>query len=443
MRKRTGIALLACLALMAVSPPAAQGTEAPSPSPTKPAGGKLGTALAQLQTVTEGGGDAELWAEGAQLEVTSDEQVAVEVYVTGNVDAAAQKLANAGLTVQATSAKPVAVVAGLLAVSQLQAIADLKFVRSVLPIEAGGVDPLPSSYGGSGDADAQTDAGAVLSSGDAAHRGPAARALGTNGSGVKVGVISDSINQVGPGVAGSQATGDLPSGPGAITVTSDQAGGSDEGRAMAEIIYDTAPGVSQFVFGSGTVGGAAGKANAINALVASGARVIADDIFYLTEPFFQDGQVSQAVDAARATGVTYFASAGNRARQSWEGSYVNTPGEFHNFSGTGTDTLQTLATVPNGGFIQVALQWDEAWGAADTDIDALLRTTAGATLPGNATTGGQDDNPTTGLPREVVTWSNTTGAAVTVALRINRYLRHRFTVHEVHRPGQLRRFPNR
>ncbi|MCU0299313.1 MAG: hypothetical protein MUF33_12460, partial [Candidatus Nanopelagicales bacterium] len=112
MRKRTGIALLACFALMAVSPPAAQGNEAPSPSPTKPASGKLGTALAQLQTVTEGGGDADRWAQRAQLEVTSDEQVAVEVYVTGNVDAAAQKLTNAGLTVQATSAKPVPVVAG-------------------------------------------------------------------------------------------------------------------------------------------------------------------------------------------------------------------------------------------------------------------------------------------------------------------------------------------
>ena len=330
----------------------------------------------------EGGGDVERWAQGAQLDVTADEQVAVEVYVTGDVDSAAQKLADAGLDVQATSAKPLGVVAGLLVVSQLQAIADLKFVRSVLPIEAGGVDPLPASGGGSGDAAGQTDAGVVLSSGDAAHRGPAARALGTNGSGVKVGVISDSINQVGPGVSGSQGTGDLPAGPGAVTIASDQAGGSDEGRAMAEIIYDTAPGVTQFVFGSGTAGGATGKANAINALVASGARVIADDIFHLTEPFFQDGQVSQAVDAARAAGVTYFASAGNRARQSWEGTYVNSTGDYHNFSATGTDTLQTLATVPNGGFIQVALQWDEAWGAAATDIDALLRTTAGATLPG-------------------------------------------------------------
>ena len=46
-----------------------------------------------------------------------------------------------------------------------------------------------------------TDTGTVLSQGDAAHHGPQARALGTTGAGVKVGVISDSINQVSGGVA--------------------------------------------------------------------------------------------------------------------------------------------------------------------------------------------------------------------------------------------------
>jgi len=40
-----------------------------------------------------------------------------------------------------------------------------------------------------------TDVGAVTSAGDAAHNGPAARALGVNGAGVKVGVMSDSINR--------------------------------------------------------------------------------------------------------------------------------------------------------------------------------------------------------------------------------------------------------
>ena len=98
-----------------------------------------------------------------------------------------------------------------------------------------------------------TDVGAVLSQGDAVHHGPQARALGATGAGVKVGVISDSINQVGTKVAGSQASGDLPS---SVTVLADDPGSSDEGRAMAEIIYDGAPGITQMYFSTGTISAA-------------------------------------------------------------------------------------------------------------------------------------------------------------------------------------------
>ena len=88
---------------------------------------------------------------------------------------------------------------------------------------------------------------------------------------------------------------------------------------MAEIIFDTAPGIRHMLFTTGT-GGAATRAAGIDNLVTAGAKVIADDTFQITEPFFQDGIVAQAVDRAKAAGVTYLVSAGNRARQSWEGT---------------------------------------------------------------------------------------------------------------------------
>ena len=116
--------------------------------------------------------------------------------------------------------------------------------------------------------------------------------------------------------------------------------------------------------------------------------MIGDDIFWLNEPFFQDGQVAQAVNNAKAAGVTYFASAGNRARQSWEGTYTDSGG-FHNFAGG--DTTQSIVSVPPGSTIGVALQWNEPWGAATTDIDAFLTKPDGTALPG-ATSGGTDDN---------------------------------------------------
>ena len=59
--------------------------------------------------------------------------------------------------------------------------------------------------------------------------------LGITGVGSKIGVLSDSVNQVPGGIASSQALGDL---PGNIQVLQDGAAfDTDEGRAMLEIIF--------------------------------------------------------------------------------------------------------------------------------------------------------------------------------------------------------------
>jgi hypothetical protein len=184
---------------------------------------------------------------------------------------------------------------------------------------------------------------------------------------------------------------------------------------MAEIIYDMAPGITTMLFASGTNGGATAKAANIASLVSNGADVIADDIFYLTEPFFQDGQVSQAVDAAVAAGTAYFASAGNRARQSYEQTYRDSGG-LHDFDpGGGVDTRQTVATVPNGSYIQIVLQWAEPWGSATTDLNLVLRNDSGGGVLAQDTTNNIGANPMAS-----VTWTNNTGSAVTVDIDIAR-----------------------
>ncbi len=369
----------------------------------------------QLIPLRDGDEEAIAATRQADLTVSRAGRVLVQAYVTGPADRAAERLRSAGMSVEATAEDPLPVVEGWIPVERLTALAGLSVTQAVLPVTAGG-----------------SDAGSVQSEGVLAHGIPLAFSSGAStGEGVDVGVVSTSINRVGGGVGSSQASGDLPE---TVTVLKEDDGANpdDEGRAMAEIIFDGAPGIDSILFASGIVGGPAGKADSIDQLVAAGAEVIADDIFWLNEPFFSDGVTAQAVDRAKDAGVTYLASAGNRARQSWEGTYQNNAGSHDFDPGPGVDTVQTLASVPpvsgslpNGGFIQLVIQWDEVWGTAQSDFDLELVRANGNPLPCSVAnvnpSGGLDDNPVTGFPAEIVTWQNNCDPGnINVALKIER-----------------------
>ena len=268
-----------------------------------------------------------------------------------------------------------------------------------------------------------TNTGSVTSQGDAALKADVARTTySVTGAGVKVGVISDSYNRLGGAPAGV-ASGDLP----VVEVVEESAtaGNIDEGRAMAEIVHDVAPGAA-IAFHTAN-GGEANFAQGILDLAAAGCKVIVDDIIYLAEPFFQDGLVGQAVNqVVNNNGVTYFSSAGNRARVSYQAPYKNggtytNPGFFgtstayptHDFGSGAVDNLQQI-TIPTGGSLRLVLQWDNPFQSvsggvgATTDLDILiLNSTTGAILGGSAI-----DQSSGGDPVEVTgTVTNTTGAA--------------------------------
>ena len=302
--------------------------------------------------------------------------VLVDVYVRGAVARAADDLRALGMQVVAVSNRaPARMVEGFLpagGLAQAAALASTQAILSALSV---------------------AHTGSVLSQGDTAIHGPQARALGPNRSGVSVGIISDSIDQAGGGVAASQMTGDLP----VVQNLLDQAGGTDEGRAMAEIVYDEAPGISSIVFSSGTTGAGASKAASIDALVSHGVKVIADDIGILNEPFFQDGVVAQAVDRAKAAGVAYFTSAGNDSRNAWQGVYTPSGGSEDFDPGGAVDTIQSIGPIPAHVTVTLVLQWAERWGGATTNLDVDFYDMTGApVLLGTA----DDDNVASGLPME-------------------------------------------
>jgi len=134
------------------------------------------------------------------------------------------------------------------------------------------------------------------------HRAAEARnTLHVNGSNIKVGVLSDSVDFLVP----AQASSDL----GQVTVLPGQSGipGSGEGTAMLEIVYALAPGAQLFF----ATGGAseAGFAQNILDLRKAGCDIIVDDIGYFDESPFQDGILAQAVNTVSANGALYFSAA--------------------------------------------------------------------------------------------------------------------------------------
>ena len=271
-----------------------------------------------------------------------------------------------------------------------------------------------------------THAGSVTSQGDRAMRADVARAaLGVTGAGVTVGVLSDSFNCRG-GAAADVATGDLSP----VTVLQDEPGcgsGTDEGRAMLQIVHDVAPGAG-LSFATAFAGMASFAAN-IRALAAAGARVIVDDVIYFGEPMFQDGVIAQAVDSVAANGVAYFSAAGNYARQSYDHAFVagtSFPvgafgpgfigGIAHDFGGG--DFFQRVTLPPSTSFLLV-LQWDSptfSVGGIGTpnDVDVYIFNAAATQVISAATT----NNVASGDPIEFLSFVNSGAAALDVNIMI-------------------------
>ena len=257
-----------------------------------------------------------------------------------------------------------------------------------------------------------TNVGVVTTQGDAAMRSDDVRTnFSLNGTGVTVGTLSDSYNDLG-GAANDVTNGDLPAG---INVLEDDAPGmdTDEGRGMMQHIADVAPGAAQAFHTA--FKGQANFAQGIIDLMNAGCDVINDDIIYFEEPFFSDGVIAQAVDQVRANGIPYFSAALNYARQSYEATYRNSgtnPAGLanrigHDFDpGAGVDIYQSI-TIPANTRLRLTLQWDQPYAAVSgapgcgNDVDIFLYNAAANAIVAQST-----DNNVGGDPSEFLTFNN-------------------------------------
>lgn len=354
------------------------------------------------------------------------ERVQVEVRLDLLSPALLAQLEAAGLEITYSSERYARAV-GHVAPEDLEAIARLPEVATIHPL-----------YGYA------RWAGSVDNQADVSINADDARStFGIDGSGVEIGVLSDSFNDIiGGSISGSgcnrvltgsssQSSGDLPAsvrlldnGPG---------GGIDEGAGMAELIHDLVPGASlsfHTAFSS-----EAAFADGIDDLVACDADVLVDDIIFFAEPMFQDGPVAQAAQDAFDAGIPYYSSAGNSGTFGADEMYDDfgaTDGvfgeDFHDF-GSG-DRFASI-TIPGGGCnVLVVLQWNDPFdgtlgpGASD-DFDLLGCTSASVA---SCTFGSVDSQGCTfgggvqaGDPLEILGLTNNGAGAATVFFAVNHF----------------------
>lgn len=328
-----------------------------------------GSALASfdVQTSSTSNGSLSLRTDLSPL-VVNGNRVAIEVVAAPELDNIGQLKADLvmlGMEIDATFDP---FVSGMIAVEKLDDVAGLSSVLAVTPV-----------------LEVVTHEGAVTSEGVAALNADDVHSvLGIDGTGIRVGIISDSFDVSGDGsFAADIASGDLPEGV-VIVQEGDASNGCfsgeciDEGRAMAQIVHDVAPGAELMFHTAGA--GQAAMATAIRALADDGADIIVDDVGFFTAPMFMDGIIAQVVDQVVSEGVAYFSSAGNSGNDSYDatldvsasnadfkaGSTMHT-GTLHDFDSTPSevDTFQKI-TIPDGAKVTISLQWNEPFGTHST-----------------------------------------------------------------------------
>jgi hypothetical protein len=335
-------------------------------------------------------------------------------------------LAEAGFRLQAISQMDASLLEGYMPLAAARSASGLSGVMRVLAVQR------PKAL-----------AGIVQSQAVAVQKADLVHARGLDGKGTRIGILSDSFDFFGffdgaPNAAADVASGDLPAN---VTILDDltveegiAVGASDEGRAMAQLVHDVAPG-ADLGFATAFRGPVSFANNILDLRRLFRADVIVDDVGYSDEPFYSDGIIAQAVSRVVSQGAAYFSAAGNNGLEAYEGLYdsvslakaqalvaagksnldlaslaaISGPAKsFHNFRNADGSVSLSNRFTSHFGFDVLSFQWDEPFdvGKVKTDYNLYVFDADGHYLDPNDpdvplffTT---DDNTQTDQPSEFI-----------------------------------------
>ena len=245
--------------------------------------------------------------------------------------------------------------------------------------------------------------GKIVTQGDRILRTNTARSsFNVDGSGIRIGIISSSFDARYL-LASDISNGELPGANNpegklqSIQVLkdlkSDNIAADDEGRALAQIVHDEAPGAELLFYTAVSNAGNVDDrsySEAVNSLVAAGANIIVEDASVPTT-IFQDGEAAQSVKNAVNKGVTVISAAGNNGKISYESDYRSDGTTFNfgrktfeafNFDPSNNiDLFQDITVTKDNTDIAPLLTWSDPNGKVSSDLEMFL--VSSPTLPRN------------------------------------------------------------
>lgn len=155
--------------------------------------------------------------------------------------------------------------------------------------------------------------------------------------------------------------------PGGISAAGAPSAERQHGTAVAEIVFDMAPGAELFLTNVDSV---FGHSQATSWLLSHGVQVINNSLSWFNlGPGDGRGPINFDVQRAVSAGAKWVVSAGNQQERHWEGTFNDPDGDgWHNFSGAAETNPVRL---PADGSLTLFLSWDD-WFSSDQNYDLFI-----------------------------------------------------------------------